>query len=418
MIVLQGQDNPRVDVPNLNSAFLFGSFTGRTVKLVGHFDVGNFCIGCVQIRRPVTVVGTGDPTVPQPRPNETTIIKGGSRGGARAPLIVNMDRNAPGGEVNISRIWFDKASAVQLGLVRTFKNTKVTLAYNRHTGLSPINVKGVFRFAIAAANPFGTVSEVDRGIIETQGEITIDHTYVNNLDVRFTIGDDNACGFARWEYDKVTLTNNTFITRGECEFEGGFNPNATLVASGNKIIMDGAPSRRPFDVPNHPTALKLNGNEAKSVMVSDNHILAYGSPQGICMMVTNVITPAGAATETTIRNNTCDMQGSGAAIVGCSFDGTEAGFPIGELSNAVVTGNTIRGTARVGIGFYDFDPTETRGMICRAHGNRIVGNDQSGLRASEASVFFDRQTRDNLFIGSTGIGRVVDLGTNNRIITP
>lgn len=419
-IVLVGETDPRRDVDNLNAAIAAGAATGRTVQLVGHFDVGDRCIACVQIRRPVTIVGTGDPSVPSPNPANVTIIEGGKRGGARAPFAVNMDRGAPAGSVVVSRLWFQKATLVQLVAMRTNADTKMTWSSNRFTGLNPTTKIGGFRFAMAAANPLGTISLIDRGIIETKGDITLDRNFVNNTDVPFPLGDDNACGFARWEYDHVVMTNNTLIQRGECEFEGGFNPNATLVASGNVIFQNAtrSPQGALFNVPSHPTALKLNGNEAKSQLVENNFIRSTGSDQAICMMVTNVDTPAGARTATTIRNNTCEMNGTGTAIAGCSLGGTELFYPPGVLQNAVIADNTIRGTARFGIAFYSFaGPASLGGMICTAYGNQITGNDMSGFSASQASLFFGLVTHDNVFVGNTGTGRVLDLGARNTITT-
>jgi hypothetical protein len=418
-IVVEGRDDPGKDVKNLNQAISQGADTGRTVRLVGHFDVGNDCLACVRITKPVTIVGTGDPTVASPQPNLTTVIEGGSRGGAIAPFAVNLPDTAPAGTVSISRLWFDKATLIQMAYIRTNKNTTINFAYNRGTGLVAARFgTGIFRFFVGAINPGGNGPR-DRGLLKTQGRITIDHNYSNSLPRGFIFGDDNACGFARWEYDSVVLTNNSFASEGECEFEGGINPDATLVASGNRIEMNASlsPEGLLFLRPGHPTALKFIGNEARSITVRDNHIHAYGYRSGACMAVTNVITPAGAATTTNITGNTCDLGGTGAGFLGCSFAGTDLFYPQGELSNAVITGNTITGRAEFGIGFYNY-AFPGLGVECASHGNSLRGNDLTGLRASRASLFFDRSTHDNVFVGSTGVGGVVDLGTNNLIITP
>ena len=146
----------------------------------------------------------------------------------------------------------------------------------------------------------------------------------------------------------------------------------------------------------------------------NNRIHAFGYRSGACLSVTNVITPAGARTETTIKDNTCQLDGSGAGFVGCSPFGSDVFYPAGELSNATITGNTLTGSAEFGIGFYDYR-LPFLGVICGSHGNKIRGNDLSGLRASRASLFFDHATHDNLFIGDIGSGAVVNRGTNNVI---
>lgn len=436
-IVLVGTGRPEIDVPAMNDAFRRGAEQNRTVRLVGHFVVGADCFAarvitfedtkCPTIRRPVTVVGTGDPTVASPDPATTTIIDGGRD--ARGLLVVQLDRDAPAGEVNISRLWFLRGHIVQLALIATNPDTTTHLSYSRFTGVDggPTDVcrfLGCFKFSWSALGQ-DALPNTQRGVFRADGRLFVDHLFVNSTidnttKILLPWQDDNPCGVARWNYSYIQVTDSTFISRGECEFEGGTNPDGVLVFARNHIDMNAAPSPEGqigaggfFAVPVHPIALKLAGSIGKLLVLKDNYIKAYGNKAGVCIGASQEQSPAGERTKVIIEGNTCDMKGSGTALLGCTVGGTQLFFRTGALVNAIIKNNVFKGSAQYGVGFYDIKFPVIGVPNCNAHGNLMIGNDMSGFRGTKAALVFSPSTYDNLYVGSSGRGLVIDRGTGN-----
>ncbi len=101
---------------------------------------------------------------------------------------------------------------------------------------------------------------------------------------------------------------------------------------------------------------------------------------------------------------------SGIDLLACSF-----GFTPGHnrVYSNLVYGNVIRGDAFVGIDVGELDiffPEDTFDV----HHNLFFGNRFEGFTSIGTDVFFDVQTRDNVYIGESET--VNDLGTGNRIV--
>lgn len=411
MITVVGSGRPRLDVANLNQGIQQGEQTGKTVQLVGHFNVGDTCNFCVKIEGPVTIVGTGDPTVAAPRPSEVTIIEGGTLGLATSIFTVLLPQNARPGAVNVSRLWFDKGHADQITVRSTNTNTTLRFSYLRATNVTPIAHR---LDAIILA------SSVGRGV-SVRGQIQIDHNYFDIPHppvLRFV--DENPVAIAFDDFSKITIVDNTFISRGEAEIEFSRNPDATVLYARNYLVMNAPPSPvarfLAGGLPGYPAAIKIAASPARQIQVLDNYVLAYGSNLGVCMLVTSPQTPEGNLTQTLIKGNTCDLVGSGMAIAG-GFP-----FPGGSLQNAIVVDNTFRGSARWGIGFVDFiaRPGIPRAFTLKneGHDNVFSNNDMSKLITTTAALQFGPSTHDNLFVGNISRfnGKVVNRGKHNTII--
>lgn len=410
VITVTGTGVPAVDVRHLNDAFLTAGRTRRTVQLVGTFNVGDRCVFCVRINNPVNIVGTGDPTVARPNPAQTTIIKGGLRGGAFGPFAYRVPDSAGPGPVAISRLWFDGATGLGIVTVATNPGTELRISYDRSTGLQTLP---------GPWNVDGFIGAWDARASTLNGDIQIDHNYIDTRPKPFWFGDDNPIGFARQNFSHASVTDNTLISRGETEFEGGTNPDAVIVVARNQITMNASPSPDGllYAAPGHPAAIKVHGNLAQRIIVAGNYVRTYGSSKGVCLEVTVPQTPAGEKARTLIQGNTCAMTGTGIGLA-AGWTGVPGFFPNGSLQNARVVGNTFTGTALWGIAFLNYTAPPgfppVAGLSNEGHGNTFVDNNMSGLHAIVA-LQFGPQTHDNLFIGNPH-GRVINRGTHNTII--
>jgi hypothetical protein len=421
-ITVVGTGHARKDVKNINKAIAKAGNNGKTVQLIGHFNMGDTCIACVRISNPVTIVGTGDPTVANPDEASTTIIEGGPNGLASVPFLVFE----PGaGEVNISRLWFRNMLEGQLWLEGTSADTKVRFSYNRFTELRPSFTPSL-SFPMAGGwsiekmnteqNERGSIADVSPG-----GEWQVDHNYADVIRHPF-FGDQDCVAMAHWSFSKVTITDNTLkCDQDVIEVEGGLNPNAQVLVARNQLEMSAAPSPEGIAYPpgGHPEGIKIMANLAASVQVVDNQVLANGtdSDKGVCILFASPQGQPPTFGSNLLAGNTCTMDNMTAGLLAGYTQGG-AFYPAGTLQNTLVVNNTFTGTAKFGIAFLDYQPPPGLGpewgLTNDGNGNIFANNDLSGVVAPVA-LQFGPATHDNLFVGDPG-GPVVDDGTNNVVI--
>jgi hypothetical protein len=428
VITVVGTARPEKDVRNINRAIRQAGKNHKTVRLVGHFDVGDLCVACIRITKPVTIVGTGDPTVPNPNEATTTIIEGGRQGLAIVPFLVFK----PGdGEVNVSRLWFRNMTEGQLWLQGTSEGSKVRFSYNRFTELRPAFTPSL-SFPMAGGwsiekkdDDDGEDPDVEPGDLDDvspEGEWQIDHNYADVIRHPF-FGDQDCIATAHWSFSKVTITDNTLkCDQDVVELEGGINPDAEILIARNDIVQSAAPSPEGILYPpgGHPEAIKVITNLASSVRVIGNEIDSIGThtDTAVCILFAS---PQGSPPpfgSNVVADNTCNMSGVTAGLLAGYTQAGAFYSPAGTMQNTLVIGNTFRGTAKFGIAFLDYAAPPgfgpEWGLVNDGNGNVFVGNHLSGLVAPVA-LQFGAATHDNLFVGDPG-GPVVDLGTNNVVV--
>ena len=289
------------------------------MQLVGHFNVGDTCLFCVKIDGPVTIVGTGDPTVASPRPSQVTIIEGGTLGLATSPFTVNLPANAPAGAVDVSRLWFDKGTLSQILVNSTNTDTSVRFSYLRLTRVTPL--AGVASAGILAFPKLGVGPSL-------RGQIQMDHNFVQPAQALDpTLADINPVAVAFDDFSTIAIVDNTFISSGEAEIEYSGNPDATILYARNNIVsntVESSLTRLLYQggAPGYPAAIKVAGVVARQVQVLDNHAVVSGSGSSACMLVTSAQTPEGNLTRTLIRATPAIWPASGlASPAGSRFRG-------------------------------------------------------------------------------------------------
>ena len=433
VITVSGTGTPLADIRNINRA-VEQATPGGTVRLDGQFRLGVACIGCIRIRGPVTIEGTTDPTGAVPNAN-STIIDGGL-----SPFLIAQERSSPGQVIRIRNLWFRGSTLLSATVLQSFDRTVVQNC--RFTEIRPLLLAvSQFRFAVISGFPDigGIVGKngVDSSMTTnalldqfpganvlfdnlpiSEGRIEFVGNYVDFLTtpgpVPFTFGDDNGFALAGCQYDTVVMQNNYLATRGEAlEIEGCLEPSARHVVSGNTVVMDAPLSVEAFYAPpgGHPAAVKVLGNAAATERVINNRVRTFGARAGVCMLLGTV----NPASNFLVRGNQCDVDGQIAALLG-GYPGFPFFYPVSFLSNARVLDNTFTGVAVFGLAFFDipFIGLPSFSLVNQATGNVFRDNDLSGLVSTEAALYFDAQTSNNIFVGDPN-GAVVDLGTNNLV---
>jgi hypothetical protein len=421
VIRVVGTGNPSKDVPDINAALATAGSTHQTVQLVGHFNVGDSCRICIKIRHPVTIVGTGDPSVAHPNPFAVTIIKGGARGGARVPFFIWK----PGaGTVSISKLWFDNASLGEVWFLGTTSKSRVVLTNNRFTNVRPVTKPIELTFPVAGGwkvtggniirNEVGELAKVPPA-----GQLIIDHNYFNSNPRPF-FGDDDCIALAHWALSLAIVTNNTLSCRSDViELEGGINPSAQILVADNDITSDAAPSPEGILYPpgGHPEAIKIMSNLARRIDVLRNQVLQFGNNKGVCILFAAPLHHPPRPGSNIVADNTCTMHGMTAGLL-TGYNTGGPFYPRGTMQDTIVVRNTFKGSAKYGIAFLDYKPPRGLpplfGLTNNGNHNLFIRNDLSGLR-TPVGLYFGPATYDNLYFGKVP-GRLVDKGTHNKVV--
>jgi hypothetical protein len=420
VIRVVGTGNPSKDVPNINNA-LAAAGSSTTVQLVGHFNVGDSCRICIKINHPVTIVGTGDPSVAHPNPFSVTIIEGGARGGATVPFWIFK----PGaGTVSISKLWFDHASLGEVWFDGTTAQSRIVLSNNRFTDVRPVTKPVEFTFPIA-----GGWKVTGRNIIRNEegelfpvppaGQLVVDHNYFNSNPRPF-FGDDDCIAMAHWAMSQVTITNNTLSCRSDViEIEGGVNESAQVLVADNDITEDSAPSPEGILYPpgGHPEAIKIMANLARRIYVLRNQVLQFGNNKGVCILFAAPLHHPPTPGSDIVADNTCTMHGMTAGLL-AGYNTGGPFYPRGTMQNTVIVGNTFKGSAKYGIAFLDYKPPlgspPVFGLTNNGNHNIFIRNNLSKLK-TPVGLYFGPATYDNVYFGKVP-GRLVDKGTNNVVV--
>jgi hypothetical protein len=420
VIQVVGTGDPSKDVPDINNALATAGSTHQTVQLVGHFNVGDSCRGCVKINHAVTIVGTGDPSVAHPPRGSTTIIEGGPHGGATVPFFIFK----PGaGTVSISKLWFDHASLGEVWFLGTIAQSRIVLSNNRFTDVRPVTKPIGFMFPVAGGwrvtgkniirNEEGTLSKTP-----PSGQLVINHNYFDNVRHPF-FGDDDCIALAHWALSQVTITDNTIKCDSDViEVEGGINTSARILVANNDVTMSSAPSPEGILYPpgGHPEAIKIMSNLAQSIHVLGNQVHAFGNNKGVCILFASPLHHAPAFGSDVVADNTCRMAGMTAGIL-AGYNTGGPFYPRGVMQDTVVAHNTFQGIAKYGIAFLDYKPPlgarPIFGLTNDGNHNVFAGNDLSHL-VTPVGLYFGPATYDNLYIGKVP-GRVVNKGTHNVV---
>lgn len=416
-----GQNNPETDPANVqeavNAAFLS---VGGTVSLIGVFDFGS-CTLCVVVPGPMTISGTGDPSVTDSAGAPTTVIKASGT----APLAI-LDTGGPLGNITVERIWFSGAQTLAVMLLQV--RGTFTFSHNKVSGVIPGNE---FRFAVAGAK-VGAVTQADSEAVtaaltrlgttdgpKLTGAVVLDSNLIDH-EIPMSVGDDNGFAFAQCHLKLIQVTNN-FIRAGEAvEIEGCREIDAVYVIANNRIVQTPTPSNMaqltnsPGLVRHggHPAAIKPLDSEAALVIVRDNSIdMRQGPRTGVCVMTGN----SNEASATRINGNTCTMDGQFAAILG-GWAGTPGFFNPSYMQNANMRENRFFGRGLFGVALLNFSfltiPDMT--LINKGHDNVVYNNDVKLFRATRNAVDLGLLTRDNVVVEDFR-GSIRDRGYHNTI---
>ncbi|MGB5812692.1 MAG: hypothetical protein WBG86_19315, partial [Polyangiales bacterium] len=423
------------NVQNIQGALDEGVLLGNgRVRLVGEFDLGGgYCNGCIRIRGPVIVQGTGDPSGDAtPKKRDVTIINAGNpdeKNISLTPFTIDWDIDYFDTPLIVEKLWFNGGFPSAIIMEQTRGTVK--LLNNRVTGLSQIGEVSdnpdalfPFRFGMAGAG-FGPLSGQFHGKFHAVGN------YIHNPIRNFSQGDDNGVAISATNFDFVEISHNTLITRGEAvEIENNIAPGGRIEVIGNKIRTNAAisnfakwtfmpPPETGWPYPTgesggHPACIKVTGGDVAQLIVEDNDVETSNYPSVVCIMVGL----SNDDSRTVIRNNRCSMDGSFAGIL-AGWAGEIPFFPPFFLHNALVEKNVFEGTPRFGIIFTDwtFDgpgPNDANALINTGNHNLFRWNDMSRLHATDASLVFWDHTSENVFFGNPN-GTVINTGTNNVI---
>jgi len=421
VIVVVGTGDPGRDPANVQAAVDRAHLSGAgTVQLVGTFEFGA-CALCVVVPGPVTISGTGDPSVTDPSASPTTVI----RSSGHAPFAI-LDTGSPLGHITIERIWFDGASTLAVLLLQV--RGTFSMFDNRVSGVVPGKE---FRFAVAGGAPGPVPTEASQaaeaaftrlGTLDgpkLTGAVVFDGNYIDN-NLPMTVGDDNAFAFAQCHLSRIQITNN-FIRAGEAvEIEGCRGPGAVYLIARNTIVQTDVVSNLAQETKapgfvrhgGHPAAIKPIDAEATLIVIRDNWIdsrKAYRS--AVCIMTGD----GNDDSATIVEGNTCLLNGQFAAILG-GWAGTPNFFNPFYLQNATIRGNRFVGKALLGIALMDFTylRNDAQAVVNRGHDNVMYRNDVSRFVATRAAVYLGPQTHDNVIVEDVR-GRLVDQGTDNTV---
>ncbi len=417
-----GENNPATDPANVQAAVNQAFLAVRgTVQLTGTFDFGS-CSLCVVVPGPMTISGTGDPSVTDLSSAPTTVIKATGA----APFAI-LDTGGPLGNITIERVWFNGAQTMAVLLLQV--RGTFNFLNNRVSGVVPGRE---FRFAVAGAS-YGPVPDADSAAITAAftrlgtsdgprltGGIVLDGNVIDN-DIPMTSGDDNGFAFAQCHFSRMQITNNVILAGEAVEIEGCRGPGAVYVIANNRITQTSTPSnlaqltRTPGEVRHggHPAALKPLDSEATLVVVRGNRIDMRNAPlSAVCIMTGN----SNDESLTLIEGNTCIMNRQFAAILG-GWAGTPNFFNASYMQNATIRENRFVGIGHLGIALKNFTYLNNADMtlINKGHDNVAYNNDLRAFRTVRAEVDLGIMTHDNVFVDPFR-GRVVDLGTDNTVL--
>lgn len=416
-----GENNPATDPTNVqvavNRAFLA---VGGTVQLLGTFDFGA-CSLCVIVPGPMTISGTGDPSVTDPSSVPTTVVKSAGS----APFAI-LDTGGPWGNITMERIWFNGAQTMAVMLLQV--RGSFNFLNNRVSGIIPGQQ---FRFAVAGA-AYGPVPEANSAAItaaftrlgtsdgpKLTGGVVLDGNIIDH-DIPMSSGDDNGFAFAQCHLSRIQITNN-FIRAGEAvEIEGCRGPGAVYLIANNRITQTATSSNMaqltntPGEVRHggHPAAIKPLDSEATLVVIRNNTVdMSDAPPSAVCVMTGN----SNEESLTLIEDNTCIMNRQFAAVLG-GWAGTPNFFNPSYMQNATIRGNRFLGIAHLGIALLNFTYLRNTDMtlVNKGHDNIAYNNDVRAFRSVRAAIDLGVMTRDNLIVDDFR-GRIVNRGFHNTV---
>lgn len=448
---------PASDRENLRNAVARVQMDG-TIRMTGQFDLGNACVICVTIDKPLTLFGTGgDPSNPHANEEGLTSIMGG----LASIRVVQADENR-GSMIAFRNLWFRRAVMAPFAVVRTLDRFKVDRI--RVSEIDPLFVLvQQFRFGVPLA-PFDILAagtspgisaedfraELDRQypgagallrgddddeqFTRLEGDWFVTNSLIDQLRqgrVPFIAGDDNPVATAVCAFDRIFIVGNVIRSRGEFEIEGCTGRHAEYVVTDNVIELDAADSWEGAVIGNslrgaaqagHPAAMKIVGNEEARLLVTNNVVTVTGSPSAVAVLAGN----RNPASFSRYKRNRFEMRGVNlpllrprVAFLG-GYPAIPGFFPESYLQNALITENEFVGAANYAMGFVDMrwlllpPPPIGPSLVNEATGNRIIDNDFSGFTSREATLVFGESTFENLFVGDPN-GDIVDLGTDNLI---
>ena len=421
-IVVVGQDDPTVDVANVQGAINKAHVAvNGTVQLKGTFDFGS-CSVCVIVPGPMTITGTGDPTVENPSVANTTVIKATGA----APMAI-LDTGRATGKITIRRIWFDGAQTLAIMMLQVVG--RLDVLDNRISHVLPGKE---FRFAIAGAS-VGTAtpeaaSATKKAIAslggsdgpQMTGVVNIDGNHIDSSDVPMKSGDDNALAFAGCHLKGIKITHNVIHAGEAVEIEGCRGTNAVYLISHNTIVQTSVMSNlaQQTNTPGfkrhggHPVAIKPIDNEAARVFILRNDIDSRAAYRTAACIMTGDSNPA---SKTVIAGNVCEMNGQFAAILG-GWAGTPNFFQPFFMQNTTIVRNIFLGKALLGIALMDFTYLDNAAMTLTnaGHANSVHDNYATGFLATRAAVFLGPQTTANTIVEDMR-GAIVDQGAGNTV---
>lgn len=448
---------PARDRENLRSAVSRVRVDG-TIRMTGQFDLGNTCVMCITIDKPLTLFGTGgDPSNPYANEESLTSIMGG----LASIRVVQADENR-GSMIAFRNLWFRRALMAPFAVVRSLDRFKVDRI--RVSEIDPLFVLvQQFRFGIPLA-PFDIVAAANFGIsaedfreeldrqfpgsaallrgeddegeqfTRLEGEWFVTNSLVDLLRegrIPFVKGDDNPVATAVCAFDRIFIVRNVIRSRGEFEIEGCTGLHAEYFVTENVIELDAADSwegavignsLRGAEQAGHPAAMKLVGNEEARLLVTDNVISVTGSPSAVAVLAGN----RNPDSVSKYRRNRFEIRGVNTpllrprvAFLG-GYPAIPGFFPQSYLQNALITENEFVGAANYAMAFVDMrwlplpPPPIGPSLVNEANGNRIIDNDFSDFTSRGGTLVFGESTFENLFVGDPN-GDIVDLGTDNLI---
>ena len=421
-IIVVGQNDPNQDVTNVQTAINRAHLAvNGTVRLKGTFDFGS-CSLCVIVPGPMTITGTGDPSVENPSVDKTTVIK---TTGA-APMAI-LDTGPVTGKITIRRIWFDGAQTLAIMMLQVVG--RLDVLHNRITNVMPGKE---FRFAIAGASVGTSTPEAataTKNAIKSLGSsdgpqmtgiVNIDGNYINSSDVPMQSGDDNALAFAGCHLKAIKITNNVMYAGEAVEIEGCRGKNATYVIARNTIVQTNVVSNlaQQTKTPGfkrhggHPVAIKPIDVEAANIFILGNDIDSRQAPKSAVCIMTGDKNPA---SKTVIAGNLCVMNGQFAAVLG-GWAGTPGFFQPFFMQNTTIVRNIFLGKALLGIGLMNFTYLNNAAMTLTntGHANNVHDNYGSGFLGVKAAIFLGPQTTGNTIVNNMR-GGVIDQGTGNTV---
>ena len=423
-IIVVGQNDPNQDVVNVQSAINRAYLkVNGTVEMRGTFDFGS-CSVCVIIPGPMTITGTGNPTVANPSVDKTTTIK---TTGA-APMAI-LDTGPATGKITIRRIWFNGAQTLAIMMLQVVG--RLDVLENRITNVHPGKE---FRFAIAGASVGTSTPEAapatkkaikslgNSGGPQMTGIVNVDGNYINSSNVPMQSGDDNALAFAGCHLKAIKITNNVMYAGEAVEIEGCRGKNAIYLIARNTIVQTNVVSNlaQQTKTPGfkrhggHPVAIKPIDVEATKIFILGNDIDSRQAPRSAVCIMTGDRNPA---SKTVIAGNLCEMNGQFAAVLG-GWAGTPGFFQPFFMQNTTIIRNIFLGKALLGIGLMDFTYLNNAGMMLTntGHANSVHDNYGSGFLGVKAAVFLGPNTAGNTIVNNMR-GGVMDQGTGNTVTT-